>query len=152
MYRMLSLTRYMVLIGVVGLLIAAAAGFVFALVETAELVSSIASHFANPELEIQEAHFIRLVDGFLISTGLLIFALGLYEIFFQPLDVPEALKFTTIGELKSSLASIIALTLAVTFLARLQEGEEATSLLYMGLAVAAVIITLVIFARGDHRT
>jgi uncharacterized membrane protein YqhA len=151
MDRILSATRYVILIGVVGLLLAAIAGFVFAVIETAQLIAYIGVHAADPELEVQEVNFIKLVDGFLISTGLLIFALGLYEIFIHPLNVPEGLKFTTIGQLKSSLASIIALTLGVTFLAVVQEGAEPQSILYIGLAVAAVIITLVFFTRGDHR-
>ncbi len=151
MDRSLSLTRYIVLIGVIGLLLASVAGFALAVVETGELIWKIFTHLADPDLEVQEVNFIKLVDGFLVSTGLLIFGLGLYEIFFRPLPLPEALKFTTIGQLKSSLANIIILTLAITFLAAVQEHEEATSVLLKGIAIAAVILVLVLFARsGEH--
>jgi uncharacterized membrane protein YqhA len=151
MDRTLTLTRFIVLIGVVGLLLAALAGFVVALTETVELVWHVFTHIADPSLQVQEVYFIKLVDGFLVATGLLIFALGLYEIFFRPLALPDALKFTTIGQLKTSLANIIALTLAVTFLASVQEGEDAQTVFLKGVAVAAVIAVLVFFARSGER-
>jgi uncharacterized membrane protein YqhA len=151
MDRILGLTRYVVLIGVVGLLLAAFAGFILALTETGELVWHVFTHIGDPNLEVQEVSFIKLVDGFLISTGLLIFALGLYEIFFHQLDLPEALKFTTIGQLKTSLANIIALTLAVTFLTLVQEHADTQSVLWQGIAIAAVIAVLVFFSRGGDK-
>lgn len=151
MERMLTYTKYIVLIGVVGLLVASIAGFVLSTYETAELVWKIFTHLADPNLEVQEVNFIKLVDGFLVATGLLIFGLGLYEIFIQQLDLPVSLRFTTIGQLKSSLANIIILTLAITFLTSVQEHEDATSVLLKGIAIAAVILVLVFFARSGER-
>lgn len=150
MDRALTWTRYIVLIGVVGLLIGAVAGFALALVETSELVWRIFTNITDPNLEVEEVYFIKLVDGFLVSTGLLIFGLGLYEIFIRQLNLPEALRFTTIGQLKSSLANVIILTLAVTFLTSVQEHEDPTAILLKGVAIAAVILVLVFFARGGE--
>lgn len=56
-----------------------------------------------------------------------------------------------IGQLKTSLASIIALTLAITFLAAIQEGEEPQAVLLKGIAVAAVIAVLVFFSRAGEK-
>lgn len=150
MDRMLIATRYIVLVGVVGLVLASFAGFALALIETGELVWQVITRIAEPNLEVLEVSFIKLVDGFLVATGLLIFAFGLYEIFIRPLDLPAALKFTTIGQLKTSLANIIALTLAVSFLTFVQEGEEGLNILYKGLAIAAVVAVLVLFSRSEH--
>ncbi|MDL1897196.1 YqhA family protein [Anaerolineae bacterium CFX7] len=147
MVRSLTLTKYIVLLGVIGLLIASLAGFVLATVETVKLVQYVIWHFADPELEIEEVYFIKLVDGFLVSTGLLVFGLGLFQIFIQPLNLPDALRFTTIGQLKSTLANIIVLTLAVSFLTFVQEGEDAQTILLKGAGIAAVISVLVLFAR-----
>lgn len=148
MNRLLTSSRYIILIGVVGLLLGAFAGFALALVETIQLVLYVATHLGDPHLEVQEVYFIKLVDGFLISTGLLIFGLGLYGIFFGPLELPESLKFSSLGQLKTSLASIIALTLAVTFLTLVQEKADAQTVLFNGIAVAAVIGVLIFFARA----
>lgn len=147
MVRSLTLTKYIVLLGVIGLLIASLAGFVLATVETVKLVQYVIWHFADPELEIEEVYFIKLVDGFLVSTGLLVFGLGLFQIFIQPLNLPDALRFTSIGQLKSTLANIIVLTLAVSFLTFVQEGEDAQTILLKGAGIAAVISVLVLFAR-----
>lgn len=153
MIRSLTLTKYIVLLGVIGLLVASLAGFVLALTETFNLVRYVIEHLADPKIEIEEVYFIKLVDGFLVSTGLLIFGLGLFEIFIQPLELPEALRFTTIGQLKATLANIIILTLAVSFLTFVQEGEDAQTILLKGAGIAAVIIVLVFFARyGDGET
>lgn len=147
MIRSLTLTKYIVLIGVVGLLVAALTGFVVALTQTFNLVQYAIVHLTDPELEIEEVYFIKLVDGFLVSTGLLVFGLGLFEIFIRPLDLPEALKFSTIGQLKSTLANIIILTLAVSFLTFVQEDQDPQAILLKGAGIAAVIIVLVFFAR-----
>ena len=146
----LSFSRYIVLFGVAGLILASLAGFLLSLVETAEVIGYVALHFRDPTVEVQEVYFIKLVDGFLVATGLLIFALGLYEIFIRQLNLPKALQFTTIGQLKVSLANVIVLTLAVSFLTLVQESEPAFELLLKGLAISAVIVTLVFFTRGDH--
>lgn len=149
--RALTFTKYIVLLGVFGLLIAALAGFGLALYETGKLIFYILQNLADPNLEVEEVSFIKLVDGFLVSTGLLIFALGLYEIFIRQLDLPQALRFTTIGQLKSSLASIVVLTLAVTFLASVQEHEDGMAILLKGIGIAAVIAVLVFFSRNHDR-
>lgn len=151
MDRTLASTKYIILIGVVGLLIASVAAFFVSAAETFNLIWHIVTHFADPELQVEEVYFIKLVDGFLVATGLLIFGLGLYEIFIHPLDVPNALKFTTIGQLKASLANIIILTLAVSFLTFVQEGEDAQSILLKGAGTAVVILGLVFFARGGEK-
>lgn len=152
MERGLTLTKYIVLVGVVGLLIASLAGFLLSSVETFELVYHVITHIGDPSsLEVQEVSFIKLVDGFLVATGLLIFGLGLYEIFIKQLELPVALKFTTIGQLKSSLANIIILTLAVSFLTAVQENEPAFDDLLKGIGIAAVIIVLVYFARSGEQ-
>lgn len=152
MERLLLSTRFIVLIGVIGLVVAALAGFLLAVYETGQLVWYIITHLADPNLEVEEVNFIKLVDGFLVSTGLLIFGLGLYELFIRELELPRVLRFTTIGQLKTSLANIIVLTLAVTFLASLQEHEDAASVLLKGAAVAVVIVALVFFTRNDRES
>ncbi len=151
MAHRLPLTKYIVLIGVAGLLVASVAAFIVSLTETANLIVYVGTHLADPKLEIEEVYFIKLIDGFLVATGLLIFGLGLFEIFIHQLDLPEALRFTTIGQLKATLANIIILTLGVTFLTFVQEKEPAVDILLKGAGIAVVIIVLVFFARsGEH--
>ncbi len=151
MERSITLTKYIVVIGIVGLLLASVTGFVLAVVESLELSWHVVTHLADPSLDVQEVNFIKLVDGFLVATGLLVFGLGLYEIFIRPLPLPESLKFTSIEQLKSTLANIIVLTLAVSFLTAVQQGENAVSVLLKGAGIAVIIVVLVFFARGGEK-
>lgn len=148
---LLSRTRYIVILGVVGLLIASIAAFALSVVETGQLVWRIFTNLGDPDLQVKGVYFIKLVDGFLVSTGLLIFGLGLYEIFIQPVNLPAALRFTTISQLKTSLANIIVLTLATAFLSAVEEHQEPNSILLQGVAIAGVIAVLVLFARSGEQ-
>lgn len=148
MERALSLSRYIVLIGVVGLIIGSLGAFVVSFAETITLIVEIVQHASD--LEVQEVNFIKLIDGFLVATGLLMFALGLYELAIQPLSLPRPFMFENLHELKASLANIVILTFAVTFLAFLQEGEDAQTILFKGAGTALVIAALIWFARPHH--
>ena len=55
--------------------------------------------------------FIALMDGFLIATGLLIFALGLYELFVHDLALPEWLMLHNLHDLKVRLSSVIIMVI-----------------------------------------
>ena len=56
--------------------------------------------------------FIELMDAFLIATALLIFAIGLYELFIEDIAMPEWLEVHSLHDLKAKLASVIVLVLA----------------------------------------
>jgi uncharacterized membrane protein YqhA len=115
----------------------------------------VGNHNSTAKAPFRHSNFgegiVKLVDGFLVSTGLLIFALGLFEIFIHPLDLPDALRFTTVGQLKASLANIIVLTLAVTFLASVQNGGDPQTILFQGIGIAIVAAVLVLFARSGEQ-
>lgn len=149
MDRTISATKYIVLVGIIGLVCASLVGFLLSSVETFELIWHVLTHLTDPELDVQEVNFIKVVDGFLVSTGLLIFGIGLYEIFIRPLPLRKSLQFTSIDQLKSTLANIIALTLAVSFLAFVQQGEPAMNLLLEGAGIGIIIVVLVFFARDQ---
>jgi uncharacterized membrane protein YqhA len=146
MDRLLQSSRYFVLLGVVSLVVASIAGFCVTFVETVHLIIDVAHHL--DKLELEWVYFIRLIDGALVSTGLLMFGLGLFELCLRPLPLPAALVFNSFLELKASLANIIILTLAVSFLAAVQEYDDAVTVFLKGFGIAAVIAVLTIFARG----
>lgn len=152
MARTLSLTRYVILIGVVGLLLGSLAGFIVSSVETAALVWHVLTNLTAPDLQVEEIAFIKLVDGFLVATGLLIFGLGLFEIFIHELTVPPSLRFTSIEQLKSSLANIIVLTLAVSFLAVVQEDTDPMNVVLKGAGISVMILALILFARSENES
>ena len=87
------------------------------------------------------------MDSFLIATALLIFAIGLYELFIEDVAMPKWLAVHSLHDLKAKLASVIVLVLAVNFLSHLVEWRDARETLEFGLAVAVVSAALIAFGH-----
>jgi uncharacterized protein (TIGR00645 family) len=98
--------------------------------------------------------FIAAVDVFLIATVLLIFGLGLYELFISRIDRAETdesllrvLAVRSLDELKERLAKVIVMALVVTFfkVAISLKCEDSVDLLFFAigifLAAAALFLT-----------
>jgi len=95
--------------------------------------------------------FIELMDAFLIATGLLIFALGLFELFVEALDLPEWLRLHDLHDLKTRLSSIIILVMVVAFLEHLVEWRSAQDAILFGGAVALVSAILIAFPHAAEK-
>ncbi|MCX7806953.1 MAG: YqhA family protein, partial [Planctomycetota bacterium] len=87
-------SRMIVLVAVLASLMTAFGVFYLATVDTWLLVREI-SAYADVDLSEAErkairsqaiAHVVEVIDGYLLATVLLIFALGLYELFISALD------------------------------------------------------------------
>jgi len=96
--------------------------------------------------------FISVMDIHLLSVILYIFAVGLYELFVGELKLAPWLKIETIDQLKSKLASVIVLILAITFTKNLVEWKNPLDTLLFGLAVSAVIGVLIFYykIKSEH--
>jgi uncharacterized membrane protein YqhA len=143
MTKVLGLSRYLVLIAVIGLLLAAVAVIIFAGIAT---VNIIIETFAEGEYTAEGARtasveFIEMIDTFLLGTVLLITSVGLYQLFIEPnMELPEWLVVTNLEQLKFNLLAVIVVMLAILFLGE-AAGELAKSngILGYGLAIAAVL-------------
>lgn len=145
MKKLLERSRYLVVIAVGASLIAAVAAFVWGAVRTVlVIVHLVAESGGGPEVSVS---FIQLMDAFLIATGLLIFALGLYELFVQELELPGWLRLHDLHDLKARLSSVIILVMAVAFLEHLVEWRNAADTIRFGGAVAVVSGILIAFTR-----
>jgi uncharacterized membrane protein YqhA len=141
MRRILQQSRWMILVAVVFSLIAAAAAFVWGATKTLSALWLLwSSHGHDSKIGFS---LIQLMDAFLIATGLLIFPIGLYELFVGELEVPGWLKFHDLIGLKSTLANVIVLLLAVSFLERYV--EDAPQLVEHAVAATLVGGMLVVF-------
>ncbi len=146
----LEKSRYLALVGVISLLFAAIAAFAWGTLKTITtifLVIQSAGKDASITIE-----FIEIVDGFLIATAILIFAVSLYELFIDKLDLPEWMLAHNLYELKSKLSSMIVLVMGVKFLQKLLEVKDTNDLLRTGIATAvmsAVLIAFGYFGKKD---
>jgi uncharacterized protein (TIGR00645 family) len=149
MQALIGKTRYLALIAVVGALIASVAAYIAGFINTIQVVIGLfTSALTDEEVNIS---FIELMDTFLIATALLIFAVGLYELFVGDLNMPEWLVIHDFNGLKVKLSGVIILVLAVTFLKHLVKWEDPQGTLFFGLATAVVAGMLILFNRSEHK-
>ncbi|MES9869249.1 MAG: YqhA family protein [Sedimenticola sp.] len=123
-------SRLIVLSGVIASLIGSVALFYMATVDAFYMVSHL-THYASPELDMQAraalrgetvTHVVEIVDGYLLATFLLIFALGLYELFVSKIDLAEGaenasqvLMIHSLDGLKERLAKVVLMILVVRY-------------------------------------
>jgi uncharacterized membrane protein YqhA len=147
MFRFLRATRYLSLIGVFGSLMAALGMF---MAGGEHILTSFIGMTRQGD-EGLEVNMIEGMDRFLVAVGFLVFALGLYELFIEPLGLPRALTYRSLYELKDSLANIIILAMVVTFLQKLEQLGNGLEILYYALAVALISGILIAFKVAVHQ-
>jgi uncharacterized membrane protein YqhA len=153
--RLLWSSRLLVLTAVLSSLAAAVTMFFLATTDTVYLVGH-ALHYAQPSLAAAERaelhvstvrHVVEIVDGYLLATFLLIFALGLYELFVSKLDAASGsetadsvLVVRTLDDLKSRLAKVILMILIVKFFEHVLASDPGRplELVYMAGGIALV--------------
>lgn len=150
MQRFMSLTRYLIIVPIFGLLLASAVLFLFGgialvglvidqLVAGFQGVVSGSGHSLPLEVEIVE-----YVHRFLIGTVLFITAVGFYQLFIGELDFPRWLKIDSTDELETNLVGVTVVVLGVNFMSFVFT-KEAADLLRYGVGIAAVIAALALF-------
>jgi uncharacterized membrane protein YqhA len=96
------------------------------------------------------AHVVGAVDGYLLGTILLIFAMGLYELFISDIDAvckrasSKILTISNLDDLKDKLAKVIMMILVVTFFEKsiLMDFQTPLDLLYFAVGVLLVALAL----------
>ncbi len=146
----LEKSKYLALIGVISLLFAAVAAFLWGTFKT---VNTIYLVFSSVGMDRSIAvEFVEIVDGFLIATAVLIFSVSLYELFIGKLDLPDWMLAHNLYDLKTKLSSMIVLVMGVKFLEKILDVKDTNDLLRIGIATAlmsAVLIAFGYFGRKD---
>ncbi len=143
--RLLEHSRYLILVAVVGSLAAAVAAFGWGIFKTGKLLVSLA--FGPSDDNLAKIGFLELMDVFLIATALIIFAIGLYELFFEDVAQPTWLHIHNLHDLKAKVSSVAILVMAITFLEHLVEWKDPQGTLFFGVAVAVVTAALIAFSH-----
>lgn len=145
MAKYLEQCKYIVLIAVFSLMLAALATFLWGGAQTINFLWLLVSNNSDPSLVT--LNLLEMVDTFLIGTVLLIFSIGLYDLFIDKLNLPEWLYIDNLSKLKTKLSEVIILFMAVKFLKKLIDVKDAQETLFVGLAVAVVAAVLIFFNR-----
>ena len=146
MNRLLSASRYLVVLGVLTCLLLAVSLLIAALVRAGVLiVSLIPALLAGPTLKALAIGSIEVADVLLIAVVLYIVAAGLYELFIGDVELPQWMTITNLDDLKDKLLSIVVAVLNVTFLVQVVNWDGSRNLLPYGLAIGSVVLSLAVF-------
>ena len=160
-------SRYVVLAAVIISLVSSLAMFFMATVDAIYMISHLAEY---PSLQGEDrftlrsetiTHVVELIDGYLLATVLLIFALGLYELFISKIDKAEdseqasqVLLIQSLDDLKSRLAKVILMILIVKFFefALDMNFQTPMDLLLFAGGIALIGLALYLSHAGEHST
>ena len=127
-------------------------------------------NYADPSMaiEVRKAihdetitHVVEVVDGYLLATFMLIFALGMYELFVSDIDEAHGSKASSkilviesLDDLKSRLAKVILMILIVTLFEEALKMNPTTTLdlLYLGGAIALVGVALFFSHKAESHS
>ncbi|MDX8386367.1 MAG: YqhA family protein [Gallionella sp.] len=162
-------SRFVILTAVIGSLLAGIAIFYIATVDVFYLFSH-AMHYADSDLTVEArkalhdgtlAHVVEVVDGYLLATVMLIFSLGLYELFISEIKQAHGsnasskiLVINSLDDLKSRLAKVILMILIVTLFKEAMTMKLSTplDLVYLGASIALVSLALYLTHASEHGT
>jgi uncharacterized membrane protein YqhA len=160
-------SRFVILTAVLGSLFAGFAIFYMATVDVFYLVSHVV-HYADAGMadEARKAlhdstvtHIVEVVDGYLLATVMLIFSLGLYELFISDINQAHGNKasskilvINSLDDLKSRLAKVIIMILIVTLFEQALNMKLTSpiDLIYLGGSIALIALALYLTHAGEH--
>lgn len=152
MSRFLMKTRYLILIPILGLSLAAAVFFVFGGIGLIRLLLELVLNGLGLSSSVQvEARqgviifeIVEYVHTFLVGTVLYITAMGFFQLFIKEIDFPHWLKIDSTEELETNLIGVTVVVLAVNFMGVIFAGET-DNLLHYGAGIALPIAALGLF-------
>tara|TARA_R110001583_G_scaffold41891_2_gene133196 strand:- start:23143 stop:23661 length:519 start_codon:yes stop_codon:yes gene_type:complete len=160
-------SRFVVIVAVIVSLITAFAMFYMASVDAFYMVCHL-TDYLSPDL-IGEArkdfraqtvtHVVEVIDGYLLATVLLIFSLGLYELFISKIEQAEesetsssVLAINSLDDLKTRLGRVIIMILIVNFFehAITMDFHGSLELLALAGGIALIGLTLYLTHAEEH--
>ncbi|PHS70342.1 MAG: hypothetical protein COB23_04300 [Methylophaga sp.] len=163
---MLWNSRFVVVVAVLASLFTAFAMFYMATVDAYYLISHL-GEYLSPDLTGEArkdfragtvTHVVEVIDGYLLATVLLMFALGLYELFVSKIEqaesseTPSVLAIHSLDDLKTRLGRVILMILIVNFFEHAinMEFHSPLDLLALAGGIALIGLTLYLSHAEEH--
>ncbi len=143
MMPVIEATKFVMIFATVALLSVSIAALLWGVAKAAKVIVLIVS--SRGEAPLITLQLIQLIDAFLITIVLYLFAVSIYELFIGELALPAWMLAHNLSELKEKLGGVIVLVMAVRFLEHMVKSPPTIELLYLGLATALVAATLIAF-------
>ena len=159
-------SRLIVIVAVITSLITSLAMFYIATADAYFMISHLGDYISSGlSQEARSAmrattvtHVVEIVDGYLLATILLIFSLGLYELFIGKIEKAEqsetsssVLLIHSLDDLKNRLAKVILMILIVKFFehAIAMKFNDALDLLFLAGGIALIGVALYLTHTSD---
>ena len=152
--RILSSSRYLVLIAVLGSFLTFITLLIYSGIETVKTIFDVvvAADFNTKGVKELILSAIQIVDLFLLAIALYIIALGLYELFIDDtIDVPKWLVLHNLDDLEEKLVGVIIIVMGVLFLGKLVGWDGKSDLLNPGAGIALIIAALTYFLGQNKK-
>jgi uncharacterized membrane protein YqhA len=162
-------SRFVVLFAVISSLFTSLTMFYIATVDAYYMATHLIG-YASPDMDTPTraamraetiTHVVEIIDGYLLAAVLLIFALGLYELFISRIDVisneedhgtaSNVLIINSLDDLKARLAKVILMILIVRFFENAISMKFANplDLLYLAAGIALIGLALYLSHEGE---
>ncbi|MBZ0287266.1 MAG: YqhA family protein [Anaerolineae bacterium] len=154
-------SRWLIVVPVIISLILSISVLIVTTVDALDIVGQTltylgASEEARSSLFVQTiSEVVAIVDGYLLATIMLIFALGLYELFVSKIQVAEGSEFAerlllirSLDDLKNRLANVILVILIVKFFQQALNQKYTTAADGLYLALGVVLIAGALYLSG----
>lgn len=162
--KSLYFSRYLSLLAVIGSLVSAVVLFVLSTLNIYNALKDFVLPVATGSrvgLEHLLAMFVTSVDVYLFAMVLIIFGMGVYELFISKMDPvenrmdsrPSWLRISSIDDLKSSLGKVILMVLIVSIFEHSLsiDYNNSSDLLYAAIAVVLVAVALYVTHLSSHK-
>lgn len=107
--------------------------------------------YEHPDSGYLMVNIIKIIDIQLLAVIQYVISVGLYELFIGELRLPPWLNIRTIDQLKSKLASVIILILAVKFTEKVMDWKQNIDILYLAIGIAVIIFVLTYYYRVKEK-
>ena len=144
MRRLVELSRYVVIIPVIGSFIGSLVLLVIGSIEVGK--ASWSALRPDTDTKYVVVQVLQGVDTFLLATVLLVIGYGLYELFVDDLvQLPLWLEIRTLDDLKTKLIGVVVAVLGVVFLGTVVDARSSDDVLRSGVGIGAVLVSLAVF-------
>lgn len=156
-------SRLIVILPVFVGLILACGMFIVTTVDAVDLTGSMITYL-DPGMEDAErserrirmiSEVVSIIDGYLLAAIMLLFSLGLYELFVNKIDQAEGSEFASrlllirsLDDLKDRLANVILLILIVKFFQQALNFKYAASEDLLFLSIGVILVAGALYLSG----
>ena len=152
MKPILRVSRYLVVVAVVGCIVMFGVVTIYAAVAVGSATLKILfGGYAFTEIATVTVYAFKILDLFLIGTILYIVALGLAALFLDSeAALPRWFKIRELQDLKDVVSQSVVVVLLVAFLGIVLEWEKGSDIAFVGGGIAAVIAAVAFMLRTSR--